>query len=104
MTLIASESPTPGCLPTDTPDDVDIPALRDKYRAEHDKRLRADGSTQYLELSTDFAAYSEVDPHTPFVERDALSIETDVLILGGGFAGLLTAVALKKAGVADILR
>jgi cation diffusion facilitator CzcD-associated flavoprotein CzcO len=38
------------------------------------------------------------------VERDALSIETDVLILGGGFAGLLTAVALKKAGVADILR
>ena len=39
MTLIASQSPTPGCLPADTPDDVDIAALREKYRAERDKRI-----------------------------------------------------------------
>jgi len=102
MTSTTGESPTPGCFPTVTPDDVDIPALRDKYRAERDKRLRSDGSTQYLELTADFAAYSEFDPHTPFAQRDPLSIGTDVLILGGGFAGLLSAVALKKAGVQDI--
>jgi cyclohexanone monooxygenase len=102
MTQAESPSVTPGCFPTETPDDVDIPALRDKYRAERDKRLRSDGSTQYLELTADLAAYADVDPHIPFVERDPQSIETDVLILGGGFAGLLTAVALKKAGVEDI--
>jgi cyclohexanone monooxygenase len=102
MTSPTRHSPTPGCLPTETPDDVDIPALRERYRAERDKRLRADGSSQYLELTADLAGFAEVDPHTPFVERDPLSIETEVLILGGGFAGLLTAVALKKAGVEDI--
>lgn len=93
---------TPGCDPTQTPDDVDIPALRAKYRAERDKRLRRDGSTQYMESSGDFARFSEIDPHTPVVARDSLSIEADVLVLGGGFAGLLTAVALKKAGVDDV--
>ena len=102
VTSIASQSPTPGCPPTDTPGDVDIAALREKYRVERDKRLRVDGSTQYLELTADFAAFSEVDPHTPFVDRDPLSVEADVLILGGGFAGLLAAVALKRAGVEDI--
>ena len=36
------------------------------------------------------------------MEREPLSVEADVLILGGGFAGLLAAVALKRAGVEDI--
>ncbi len=81
MVSIASRIPN-------TPDDVDIPALRVKYRAERDKRLRADGSTQYLELTADFAAFSEVDPHTPLVEREPLSVEADVLILGGGGEGV----------------
>jgi cyclohexanone monooxygenase len=56
--------------------------LREKYRTERDRRLRADGSTQYLELSGTLAEYCEVDPHPPFVERDPLSIGTDVVILG----------------------
>jgi len=102
MTSIGNQSPTPGCFPTDISADIDIPALRKRYRAERDKRLRADGSTQYLELTADLAAYSEVDPHSPFVEREPLLVEADVLILGGEFAGLLTAVALKSAGVEDI--
>ncbi|MCW2551090.1 MAG: Cyclododecanone monooxygenase, partial [Mycobacterium sp.] len=29
-----------GCGPTATPEDVDIPALREKYRLEREKRLR----------------------------------------------------------------
>jgi hypothetical protein len=96
MTPITGQSPTPGCFPTETPDDVDIPAPKENYRAERDKRLRVDGSTQYLELTADLAELSDIDPCTTYVARDPLLIETDVLILGGGFAGLLTAVALKK--------
>ena len=43
------------CGPTDTPDDIDIDALREKYAQERSKRLRADGAKQYLELKDDFA-------------------------------------------------
>ena len=32
---------------------------------ERDKRLRPEGSTQYLELKDDFAEFYEVDPYTP---------------------------------------
>ena len=32
------------CPPTATPDDIDLPALREKYRQERDKRLRPEGS------------------------------------------------------------
>jgi hypothetical protein len=34
------------CEPTVTPDDIDIPALREKYRQERDRRLRRDGQYQ----------------------------------------------------------
>lgn len=53
------------CGPTQTPDDVDIAALREKYRLEREKRLRKEGSKQYIELEDDFAGYYEVDPYTP---------------------------------------
>ena len=43
------------CGPTQTPDDVDVDALRHKYRQERDKRLRPEGSKQYVELKDDFA-------------------------------------------------
>ena len=53
------------CGPTETPTDIDIDALREKYRREREKRLRPEGSDQYLELKDDFAEFAEVDPHTP---------------------------------------
>ena len=58
--------------------------------------------TQYLELAGDFAEFYEVDPHTPVTERDPINEDTDVAILGGGFAGLLAGAYLKKAGVDGI--
>ena len=95
---------TPGvpCGPTDTPQDVDIPALRAKYAQERAKRLRKEGSKQYLETGADYAEFAEVDPHTPYVERDPIDTDLDVAVLGGGFGGLLAAVHLKKAGVEDV--
>lgn len=35
----------------------DPDALREKYARERDKRLRADGNDQYVEITGDFARY-----------------------------------------------
>lgn len=90
------------CETTTTPDSIDITGLRQKYAQERAKRLRAEGSKQYLELEDDFAGYYEVDPYTPVVPRDPITADIDVAVLGGGFAGLLAAAHLKKAGVHDV--
>jgi len=90
------------CGPTDTPTDIDIPAIREKYAAERAKRLRPEGSSQYLELEGDFAEFYEVDPYTTVTERGPILEDADVVILGGGFAGLLAGAYLKKAGVEGI--
>ncbi|ORW09986.1 flavin-containing monooxygenase [Mycobacterium kyorinense] len=88
--------------PTQTPQDIDIAALREKYRQEREKRLRPEGSKQYVELEDDFAGYYETDPHTPVVPREPISADIDVAVLGGGFGGLLAGAHLKKAGVEDV--
>jgi len=90
------------CAPTETPDDIDIDALREKYRQEREKRLRPEGSKQYIELEGELAEYYEIDPYTPLVARDPITDDVNVAILGGGIAGLLTGAYLKKAGVQDI--
>ena len=41
----------------------DPKALKAKYRAERDKRLRQDGSDQYLEMKGKWAHYVEDDPY-----------------------------------------
>jgi cyclohexanone monooxygenase len=92
----------PNCPPTQTPDDVDLEALREKYRRERQKRLRPEGSKQYVELVDDFAGYYETDPHSPPLVRDPISEDIDVAVLGGGFGGLLCGAYLKKAGVEDV--
>ena len=76
--------------------------LREKYRAERDKRLRADGNEQYVEVAGDFARYLD-DPYVePGFTRAALTDEVEVVVIGGGFGGLLTAARLREAGVKDI--
>ncbi|BBZ50138.1 NAD(P)/FAD-dependent oxidoreductase [Mycobacterium heidelbergense] len=92
----------PECPPTPTPDDIDLEALREKYRRERDRRLRPEGSKQYVELVDDFAGYYETDPHSPPLVRDPISADIDVAVLGGGFGGLLCGAYLKKAGVEDV--
>ncbi|MFE7741263.1 flavin-containing monooxygenase [Nocardia sp. NPDC057455] len=88
------------CKPTVTPD-VDRDALRVKYLAERDKRLRPEGQKQYLLTEGEFADYYEEDPYTPVEPRDEITDEIEVAILGGGFAGLITAHRLRQAGVDD---
>jgi cation diffusion facilitator CzcD-associated flavoprotein CzcO len=86
------------CRPTQTPVDVDIPALREKYRQERDKRLNSAFGGQYVqteELSKEY----EHDPHQPVAPREPVTDEIDVAVLGAGFSGLLASYHLTKAGV-----
>ena len=81
--------------------EIDLEALREKYRFERDKRKRPEGEKQYLETGADLADFYETDPHMPVAEREPIVDEIEVAILGGGFAGLLAAANLRKRGVED---
>jgi cyclohexanone monooxygenase len=87
------------CEPTQTPADIDIPALREKYRIERDRRLRPEGQQQYLVTKGEFADQYEIDPHMKVVPRAAISEDLDVAILGAGWSGILAAYHLKQNGV-----
>ena len=82
--------------------DFDANALRERYARERDKRLRADGNGQYVEIGERFGEYL-CDPHIekPLV-REPLTDEVDALIVGGGFGGLLAGARLRQAGVKRI--
>ncbi len=80
----------------------DPDALREKYRAERDKRLRPDGNDQYVEVVGDFSRYVD-DPYVePGFQRAPIVAETEVAVIGGGFGGLLAAARLREAGVEDL--
>ena len=79
----------------------DPDALRRKYREERDKRLRADGNEQYVEVTDAFAHYVD-DPYVEPFDRDPLTDAVDVVIVGGGFGGLLAGARLREAGIEDI--
>ncbi len=81
--------------------DFDPDALREKYRMERDKRLRTEGNSQYVEVKGDFANYLD-DPYIePGFEREPLTDEVDVVVIGGGFGGQLAAARLSEAGIDD---
>ena len=80
---------------------IDKQALLAKYIAERDKRLRADGNAQYLQIKGQLAHYLE-DPYTPRVEREPKTDHVTFAFVGGGFAGLVTGARLAEAGVADV--
>lgn len=85
----------------DEVDELDRDALRARYAAERDKRLRPEGNAQYLEPSGRFARMLD-DPYVVPEERAPRTDEVDVVCIGAGFAGLVTGARLKQAGVRDV--
>ena len=86
-------------LQRDPPFDPD--ALRLKYRQERDKRVRVDGNEQYQDVVGDFAHYLN-DPYVEPLVREPLYDDVEVVIIGGGFGGLLTGARLREAGIQDL--
>ena len=102
--MSTSESPSPSTPKIPSADELgfDFVSIRDKYREERDKRLRRDGNEQYQEIAGDFAHYDD-DPYVAEKDgRAARTDEVDVLIIGGGFAGLLAGARIREAGVQKI--
>ena len=78
---------------------LSIDELRQRYEQEKRKRTRPDGMAQWQELSEEL----DRDPYVePGFTRDPVVEETTVVIVGGGFAGMLTAIHLAKHGITDV--
>jgi cation diffusion facilitator CzcD-associated flavoprotein CzcO len=75
--------------------------VREKYRVEREKRLKVEGLAQYADLREIDAKYDR-DPYVePGFTRDPIVEETEVVIVGGGFGGMLAGINLTKAGITD---
>ncbi len=82
--------------------DFEPDALKARYLAERDKRLRADGNAQYVEVKAEFSRYVE-DPYVePGFTRAPVFDEVEFAIIGGGFGGLLMGAHLREAGFKSI--
>jgi len=82
--------------------DLTVEQLRERYQAERNKRLRVDGMSQWKELKGEFEAFDRDPFADPNFTRDPIIEETTVTIVGGGFAGMLTAIDLAKHGITDV--
>jgi len=77
--------------------------LRKKYLDERDKRLNALGAEQYVDIKGEFAEFADDPWVKETLKRDPIDIDTDVAVLGGGMAGILSSISLTRRGVTDFL-
>ncbi|MDH4144726.1 MAG: NAD(P)/FAD-dependent oxidoreductase [Acidimicrobiia bacterium] len=93
----------------DDPDKLALPAIKRGavFDAEEQARYRQfnevrKGTDDYMAMEGSFARYLEDHYSAAPVERDALSDECDIVVVGAGFAGLLLWYKLARAGFDDI--
>ncbi len=100
MSQTSSES-NAGGIPSIQELGFDPQELRRKYDAEREKRLRKNGAFQYRDVTGDLERF-KVDPYIEStIEREALEEDLEVLIVGGGFGGLLIGARLQEAGITN---
>jgi cation diffusion facilitator CzcD-associated flavoprotein CzcO len=73
-----------------------------KYLAERDRRLVPRRAALRDLTHDERAAQFRADPFTPRAERDPVIDDPDVVIVGGGIAGILAGAHLRRAGVERI--
>ncbi|CAG8973061.1 hypothetical protein HYALB_00010835 [Hymenoscyphus albidus] len=81
---------------------LDTGSITAKYKEERDKRLRSDGVAQFKEAEGTLAHFKE-DPWAAPLVRAKIEKTVKVLVVGGGFGGLVTAVELKQQDVHDFV-
>jgi hypothetical protein len=83
---------------------IDMEAIKSKYEAERAKRFRKDGVAQFKTPKGSYSRFANDMITPPSAPRDPITSETKVLIVGAGFAGMITAVKLKKdQGIDDFM-
>lgn len=83
----------------------DPDALAKRYAVERDKRIRADAEEQFVQLSHDSPftnKYVQEDPYCKPLDRAPLKDQREVIVIGGGWVGMLTAARLAEAGITDV--
>ncbi|MFE8922256.1 flavin-containing monooxygenase [Streptomyces rochei] len=73
--------------------------LKRRYRVERERRVRPDGTRQYLAADAEFGYYAD-DPYAVASgAREPLRDDVDVAVVGGGFGGILAGARLRQQGV-----
>ncbi|GGS99734.1 flavin-containing monooxygenase [Streptomyces griseoviridis] len=75
-----------------------LAALRERYRIERERRVRPDGTRQYLSADARFGYYA-ADPYTETAGRDPVRDRVEAVVVGGGFGGILAGARLRQRGV-----
>ena len=83
------------------PTQADLDTLRERYRVERERRTPGEGDRRYYDLSENFS-HLLLDPYTVATARAPVEDAVDVLVVGGGFGGLLTAARLREAGIEHV--
>ncbi len=79
---------------------ADLESVRARYEAERAARSGV-GDRRYRDPADGFG-HILTDPYGEVVAREPLDDEVDVLIVGGGFGGLLVAARMREAGARKV--
>ncbi len=80
---------------------IDIEAIRAKYEAERDKRIRPAGTDQYKFAEGALAQFAD-DPYAgPPHPRAPVEEDLDILVIGAGLGGLQLGASLRKKDIGN---
>ena len=89
--------------PSDDSTAFDPDAVRDKYAEERAKRMTEDRGVLYdLRADERFQEYTK-DPFTPYIEREPITEDVDVAIIGAGMSGVTVGAKLRDQGLRKIV-
>ncbi|MFE6164393.1 flavin-containing monooxygenase [Streptomyces sp. NPDC056486] len=84
------------------PSSDELATLRQRYRLERERRVRPDGAGQYHAAEAEFGYYA-ADPYAGEpAGRDPLHDTVDVVVVGGGFGGILAGARMRQQGVQHV--
>lgn len=80
--------------------DFEPTEVRQRYAVERDARLKRETLAQFQGLS-DTRELEDLDRHSSPVQRDPIVEDLEVVVLGGGFGGLLAGAHLTQNDITD---